>query len=69
MFLMDFYIDALDYKMSYELRKEKPTSLQHAFKIVLSLENIRKITGKGMKRDDPKLFNPKAPKKIKKKID
>ena len=65
MFLMDFYIDALDHKMNYEIRKEKLATLQQAFKISISLENIRKEARKGMNIDDPKFFNPKAPKKNK----
>ena len=65
MFLMDFYIDSLDHKINYEIRKEKSITLQQAFKIALSLENIRKATSKGLKGDDPKLCIPKASKKNK----
>ncbi|XP_059066377.1 uncharacterized protein LOC131028606 [Cryptomeria japonica] len=50
-------------KIHYEILSHKPTTLQQAFKIATTIENNRKATGKIGKRDDPKLYNPRAAKK------
>jgi len=61
-FLIDFYLSAFDSKTHYEIRSQRP-SLPQAFKIAMRIENDRKATGIINKSDDPKLYNPKDPKK------
>jgi hypothetical protein len=62
-FLIDFYLSAFDGKTHYEIRSQRPSSLPQAFKIAMTIENDRKAAGRINKRDDPKLYNPKNPRK------
>lgn len=62
-FLIDFYLSAFDSKTHYEIRSHRPSSLSQAFKVATTIENDRKVAGRINKRDDAKLYNPKAPKK------
>ncbi|XP_059070602.1 uncharacterized protein LOC131860239 [Cryptomeria japonica] len=56
---------AFDSKTHYEILSHKPTTLQQAFKTSTTIENNRKAIGIIGKRDDPKLYNPRATKKDK----
>ena len=62
-FFIDFYLSAFDSKTHYEIRSQRPSSLPQAFKVAMTIENDRKATCRINKRDDPKLYNPKNPKK------
>ncbi|XP_059064738.1 uncharacterized protein LOC131856819 [Cryptomeria japonica] len=53
----------IESKNHYDILSHKPTTLQQAFKIATTIENNRKATGRIGKRDDPKLYNPRATKK------
>ncbi|XP_059076497.1 uncharacterized protein LOC131875828 [Cryptomeria japonica] len=58
-----FYLSAFDKKIHYEILSNRPDTLQQAFKTTANIENNSKVAGKVAKRDDPKLHNPKNPKK------
>lgn len=62
-FLIDFYLSAFDSKTHYEILSHKPTTLHQAFKTTITIENNKKNVGRIGKRDDPKLYNPRATKK------
>ncbi|XP_059066220.1 uncharacterized protein LOC131857562 [Cryptomeria japonica] len=55
--------DAGEYKTHYEILSHRPNTLQRAFKIVVTIDNNRKVVGKVAKRDDPKLYNSRVPRK------
>ena len=65
LFFIDFYLTDFDSKTHYEIRSQRPPSLSQAFKIVMTIVNDRKAARRINKRDDPKLYNPKNPKKDK----
>ncbi|XP_059063903.1 uncharacterized protein LOC131856306 [Cryptomeria japonica] len=53
----------IERKTHYEILSHKPTTLQQAFKTITTIENNRKAAGRIGRRDDPKLYNPRATKK------
>ncbi|XP_059075173.1 uncharacterized protein LOC131875156 [Cryptomeria japonica] len=55
--------DAGECKTHYEILYHRHDTLQQAFNIAATIENNRKVAGKIAKRDDPKLYNPRVPKK------
>ncbi|GLJ49502.1 hypothetical protein SUGI_1048960 [Cryptomeria japonica] len=57
-----YYINAYDSKTNYELRTRNPRDLRDVMKDAIVIENNRKATGKVGKREDARLYNPKAPK-------
>lgn len=62
-FLINFYLSSFDSKTCYEILSHKPDTLQQAFKIAATIENNKKVVGKVAKRDDPKLYNSRVPKR------
>lgn len=58
-----YYINAFDSKRNYELKTKNPTTLQEVMKAAITIENNRKVVGRVGKRDDARIFNPRAPKK------
>lgn len=57
-----YYINAYDSETNYELRTRNPKDLQDVMKVAIIIENNRKVAGKVGKREDTRLYNPKAPK-------
>ncbi|XP_059076677.1 uncharacterized protein LOC131875953 [Cryptomeria japonica] len=50
-------------KTHYEILSHKPATLQQAYKAASTIENNRKAVGRVGKREDPNLYNPRAPKR------
>ncbi|XP_059066389.1 uncharacterized protein LOC131067837 [Cryptomeria japonica] len=53
----------IESKAHYEILSHRPMTLEQAFKTSTSIENNRKYVGRIGKRDDEKLYNPRATKK------
>lgn len=64
-FLIFFYQSAFESKTHYEIRSHRPSTLQESFKVVIRIENDRKVASKFGKRDESRLFDPKYPKQNK----
>ncbi|XP_059070561.1 uncharacterized protein LOC131860200 [Cryptomeria japonica] len=62
-FPMDVLVDSKNLKTHYEILCHRPNSLQQAFKTAATIEINRKVVEKVSKRDDPKLYNSRVPKK------
>lgn len=60
-----YYINAFDSKTNYKLRTKNPTTLQEVMKATITIENNRKVASRVGKREDTRLFNPRAPKQTK----
>ncbi|XP_059067556.1 uncharacterized protein LOC131032421 [Cryptomeria japonica] len=54
---------AFDTKTHYEILSHRPNTLQQALKTTITIENNRKVAAKVAKRDDPKLYNSRVPRK------
>lgn len=57
-----YYMNAFDSKTNYKLRTKNHTTLQGVMKDAITIENNRKAAGTMGRREDARLFNPKAPK-------
>ncbi|XP_059066216.1 uncharacterized protein LOC131857558 [Cryptomeria japonica] len=53
----------IESKTHYEIFSHRPNTLQQSFKMVVTIESNRKVAGKVARRDDPKLYNSKVPRK------